>query len=99
MVHGKSVFYFFPRFFSGCEDTLYSSALVVRKNFPEQDKGSSSLECLRGKRMAINSWGSCSGHLLPAAAMGAELYATTEEIRSGGHLNSCVMVAEGKAGK
>ncbi len=69
---------------------------VVRSDFPSKAR---SLECLRGLRMAVDSWSSCRGHLLPAAAMGWELYASTAEVRSGGPVKSCKMVAEGEAGE
>ncbi len=78
----------------GCdaESAHYSSLIVVRV-----DSDCDDISSLRGKRMAINSWDSCSGHLLPAATIGPEVYASTAEATTGSHLESCRKVANGEA--
>ena len=84
---------------------LYSSAIVMRQPAqhvaaPTNGKAVMPLELLRGKRFAFNSLDSMSGIIaitrdLQAAGEGLDIF--SERIESGGHRNSIVEVAEGRA--
>lgn len=95
----------------GCQGPGYSSAIVVRRRAAggeaSGDGGKDSMDRLleagTACRMAINSPGSCSGHLMPAVWMGAEAYArlTSDAVGgglwTGSHVESCRAVADCRA--
>ncbi len=92
--------------FEGGEGELYSSAVVMRRGdapairAPDDGRASLPIERMRGSRLAFNSVDSMSGVLaltrdLDAAGEGLAIF--SERIESGGHRNSIVAVAEGRA--
>ena len=95
--------------FEGGQGEFYSSALVMRRRnsppagdvaAPANGKAAIPLDLLRGKRLAYNSLDSMSGIIAltrDLEAAGESLDIFSEKIESGGHRQSIVAVAEGKA--
>lgn len=89
----------------GGRDGFYSSAIVMRRPgkhvaAPENGQALIPLELIRGKRLAFNSLDSMSGMIAitrDLEAMGEGLDIFAERLESGGHRNSIVEVAEGRA--
>ncbi|MFE0015404.1 phosphate/phosphite/phosphonate ABC transporter substrate-binding protein [Mesorhizobium sp. NPDC059054] len=89
----------------GGQGGFYSSAIVMRKpgkDVAAPDKGQAliPLDLIRGKRFAFNSLDSMSGIIAitrDLQAMGESLDVFAERLESGGHRNSVVEVAEGRA--
>ena len=80
---------------AGCKGASYSSVIVVRADDPVANPSE-----LRGRRAAVNAPHSQSGynvlrHLVAPLAGGAPFFA--EVIETGGHHNSMVAVASGRA--
>lgn len=90
----------------GGQGGFYSSAIVMRgaaKHVPAPGNGRAHipLDLIRGKRFAFNSLDSMSGIIAitrDLQAMGESLDILAERLESGGHRNSIVEVAEGRAG-
>ena len=85
---------------AGCDSSRYRSAIVVRKNDPDQSASEGGLAGLRGRRCVVNERDSNSGmNLLRATiaqvANGEPFFASVAE--SGSHLRSVEMVASGEA--
>lgn len=89
----------------GGQGGLYSSAIVMRQpaksiSAPQDGHALLPLDLTRGKRFAFNSLDSMSGIIAISRdlqAMGESLDIFSERIESGGHRNSIVEVAEGRA--
>ena len=78
----------------GCADGFYSSFLVAR----EAEEGDQ-VSAFRGRRFAVNSRDSLSGYVALRSAMQAEGLGDAEVawVETGGHRESVVAVAEGRA--
>ncbi|KAI1744634.1 ABC-type phosphate/phosphonate transport system, periplasmic component [Xylaria scruposa] len=84
---------------------FYSSAVVAKQNTadvpaPSDGKPNLPLKDLRGKRLAYNSTDSMSGLLgleRDLALLNEDLSIFSERLESGGHRNSIIAVAEGRA--
>ncbi|GLS28676.1 ABC-type phosphate/phosphonate transport system, substrate-binding protein [Mesorhizobium albiziae] len=95
--------------FEGGQGEFYSSALVMRRRnsppagdvaAPANGKAAIPLDLLRGKRLAYNSLDSMSGIIALTRDLGAtgeSLDIFSGKIESGGHRQSIMSVAEGKA--
>lgn len=95
--------------YSGVEGgvaSLYSSAVVVRRvdgsnvSAPSHGEPNLPVEFLRGKRLAYNSTDSMSGYIClgwDLSLLGENLDIFSEYIETGGHRNSIIAVAQGRA--
>ncbi|NGN39443.1 PhnD/SsuA/transferrin family substrate-binding protein [Mesorhizobium sp. CGMCC 1.15528] len=92
--------------FEGGQGELYSSAIVMRwgegapVSGPSDGRPLISLDLIRGKRLGYNSDDSMSGIIAltrDLEAMGESLAIFAERVETGGHRNSIVAVAEGRA--
>lgn len=92
--------------FDGGEGEFYSSAIVMRRGDspalppPADGRASLPVDRMRGSRFAFNSVDSMSGIIAltrDLAALGEGLALFSGRIGSGGHRNSIVAVAEGRA--
>ncbi|MFI0849648.1 phosphate/phosphite/phosphonate ABC transporter substrate-binding protein [Mesorhizobium sp. IMUNJ 23232] len=92
--------------FEGGEGELYSSAMVMRVgegghvSSPADGRPVLPLDLIRGKRLAFNSDDSMSGIIAltrDLVAAGESLDIFSERIESGGHRDSIVAVAQGRA--
>jgi ABC-type phosphate/phosphonate transport system substrate-binding protein len=92
--------------FEGGHGEFYSSAIVTRKGegtlvpAPADGQPSIPLDLIRGKRLGYNSDDSMSGIIAltrDLAAIGESLDIFSGRIETGGHRNSIVAVAEGRA--
>lgn len=89
----------------GGSGTDYSSAIVMRgdpADGAQSPDGAASipLDLIRGKRFAYNNPDSMSGLIgitRDLAAMGEDLSVFSERIETGGHRNSIIAIAEGRA--
>ncbi|WP_432288201.1 PhnD/SsuA/transferrin family substrate-binding protein [Aminobacter sp. BA135] len=92
----------------GGSGNCYSSAIVMRRgsvtadhaHAPDGDLPLIPLELIRDKRLAFNSHDSMSGFIgisRDLAAFGEGLRIFSDRIESGGHRNSIVAIAEGRA--
>lgn len=89
----------------GGQGGFYSSAIVMRRPAkhvaaPDNGKALIPLDLIRGKRFAFNSLDSMSGIIAitrDLQAMGENLDIFAERVESGGHRNSIVEIAEGRA--
>jgi len=85
---------------AGCDSSRYRSAIVVRKNDPDQSASEGGLAGLRGRRCVVNERDSNSGmNLLRSSiaqvANGEPFFASVAV--SGSHLRSVEIVASGEA--
>ena len=85
----------------GARDGTYRSAIVARSEAIGR-AGAEALLTLQGQRVAVNGWGSYSGHVTLRAHLaelrdGADTPFFGAALLSGGHLSSARMVAQGAA--
>ncbi|MBS3649573.1 PhnD/SsuA/transferrin family substrate-binding protein [Pseudaminobacter sp. 19-2017] len=89
--------------YEGGDGQYYSSAIVMRAGEAPPAPDDSSpipLDLLRGRRFAYNSDDSLSGKIAftrDLEAMGEDLSIFPEHVETGGHRNSIIAVAEGRA--
>lgn len=94
--------------FEGGQGEFYSSAILMRRGearegpmpSPADGRAIIPLQLLRNRRFGFNSTDSMSGLIAPARdleAMGENLGVFSERLETGGHRDSIVAVAEGRA--